>query len=43
MDIKESNMSLPDKLASRLFIELNDVLNNKLMHITVRPETNTRY
>ena len=36
-------MSLLDKLASRLFIELNDVLNSELMHITVRPETNNRY
>ena len=36
-------MSLLDKLASRLFIELNDVLNSELMHITVRPETKNRY
>ena len=36
-------MGLPDKLASRLFIELNDVLDKELMHIMVRPETNNRY
>ena len=32
-------MDLQDKVASSLFIELNEVLNNEVMHIAVKPFT----
>ena len=43
MDIKESKMNLQDKVASRLFIELNDVLDKELMHISIRPFTEDKF
>lgn len=43
MDIKENKMNLQDKVASSLFIELNEVLNNEVMHISIRPFTEDKF
>lgn len=36
-------MSLQDKVANSLFIELNEVLNNEVMHIAVKPFTMDKF
>ena len=36
-------MNLQDKVASSLFIELNDVLDKELMHIFIKPFTEDKF
>ena len=36
-------MNLQDKVASNLFIELNDVLDKELMHISIKPFTEDKF
>ena len=36
-------MNLQDKVASSLFVELNEVLNDEVMHISIRPFTEDKF
>lgn len=36
-------MNLKDKVASSLFVELNEVLNSEVMHISIRPFTEDKF